>query len=106
MIAWLFTLRFRCVTITPLGREVLPDVNWRNARSSRLTGGGSGAEPSAALGEPPSENAACPLKPAASRTSRSTTIRVCPSSPTRCSAISGRSASLVTRRRAPEASST
>jgi hypothetical protein len=41
MMAWLFAERFRWVTITPLGREVLPEVNWRKARSSRRTGSGS-----------------------------------------------------------------
>ena len=29
-----FAARFPCVTMTPFGREVLPHVNWRNARSS------------------------------------------------------------------------
>ena len=29
-----FAFRFPCVTITPLGAEVLPEVNCRNARSS------------------------------------------------------------------------
>jgi hypothetical protein len=29
----LFQARFRCVTITPFGRDVEPDVNWRKQRS-------------------------------------------------------------------------
>ena len=35
-----FAFRFPCVTITPLGVEVLPEVNCRNARSSSEGGGG------------------------------------------------------------------
>ena len=29
-----FAARLPCVTMTPFGRDVLPEVNWRNARSS------------------------------------------------------------------------
>ena len=34
MIACAFAARLWWVTMTPLGADVLPDVNWRNARSS------------------------------------------------------------------------
>jgi hypothetical protein len=37
MNASLFAARFAWVTITPLGRDVDPLVNWRNARSSGVT---------------------------------------------------------------------
>ena len=35
MMHLMFAARFACVSITPLGREVEPLVNWRNATSSR-----------------------------------------------------------------------
>jgi len=35
MNTWMLAKRFACVTLTPLGREVEPLVNWRKAMSSR-----------------------------------------------------------------------
>ena len=44
-IAAVFAARFPCVTITPLGSAVLPEVNWRNATSSSRTTAAAGSGP-------------------------------------------------------------
>ena len=40
-----FAARLPCVTITPLGSAVLPDVNWRKATSSSRTSAAAGSAP-------------------------------------------------------------
>ena len=39
----MFAVRFRCVSITPLGSPVVPDVNMISARSSGATSTGAGS---------------------------------------------------------------
>ena len=45
MIARQFAARLPCVTITPFGNAVLPEVNWRKAISSSRTSAAGGSEP-------------------------------------------------------------